>query len=116
MRDAIVFAAVMLWLLSMRKRPVQFKCAEGKRLTLIGDSFGVARRWWGIEPDFLFRPRLLSQMRIVPGYRGNASNHLTARLRRGAARLRRWLRVWDHVAVHFSLALSFGALIYLSVR
>jgi hypothetical protein len=32
--------------------------AKGKALTKIGLLYGQKRRWFGLEPDFLFRKRL----------------------------------------------------------
>jgi len=33
--------------------------AKDVYLTRIGEAFGLPRRWFGLEPDFLYRRRLL---------------------------------------------------------
>lgn len=40
--------------------------AKGKALTAIGCMYGVRRRWFGLEPDFLYRPRLLAALTAKP--------------------------------------------------
>lgn len=32
---------------------------SGRQLTLLGDAWGVRRRWLGAESDFLFRRRVI---------------------------------------------------------
>lgn len=38
--------------------------AKGKALTKIGLLYGQKRRWFGLEPDFLFRRRLCHVINI----------------------------------------------------
>jgi len=34
--------------------------AKGKHLTAIGKMWGIKRKWFGLEPDFMYRRRILS--------------------------------------------------------
>ena len=62
--------------------------AKGRSLTAIArDLFGVRRRWWGLEPDWLLRRRLLRGF-LVPRYQGRAAG--LPRRRYVVAILARW--------------------------
>lgn len=37
---------------------------KGKYLTKLGELYGVRRKWFGLEPDFLFRRRLLNKLKM----------------------------------------------------
>ena len=38
--------------------------AKGKYLTKLGELYGVKRKWFGLETDFLFRRRLLNKLKM----------------------------------------------------
>ena len=43
--------------------------AKGKQLTLLASLYGVHRRWWGLEPDFILRKRILSITAARPWFK-----------------------------------------------
>lgn len=41
-----------------------FQKVKGKHLTKLGELYGIKRKWFGLEPDFLFRERLISKLKM----------------------------------------------------
>lgn len=44
-------------------KPPEIKQATGRALSQIGNIWNLKRRWWGLEPDFLFRKRVIRNIK-----------------------------------------------------